>query len=61
MLFISLPCAFFRDFSVSPAVSPPEIVFISHAGGFTIPYPRSSVLIILPLVSVGLRLSDVLL
>ena len=31
-LFISLPCTFFRDFSVPPTVSPPEIVFISPAG-----------------------------
>ena len=32
-LFISLPCAFFRDFNIRPTVSPPEIVFISPAGG----------------------------
>ena len=33
MLLIFLPCAFFRDFSVPLAISPPEIVFISPAGG----------------------------
>ena len=27
------PIDFFRDFSVLPAISPPEIVFISLAGG----------------------------
>ena len=32
-LFISLPCAFFREFSVLPTVSPAEIVFISPTGG----------------------------
>ena len=37
-LFISLPCAFFRDFNVPPTVSPPEIVFISLAGVW---YPLS--------------------
>ena len=37
MLFISLPCAFFRDFSISPAVSPPEIIFISPARGLWSP------------------------
>ena len=34
MLFISLSCAFFRDFNVPPAVSPLEIVLISPARGF---------------------------
>ena len=37
MLFISLQCAYFRDFSVPPAVSPPEIVFIFPVGGFLSP------------------------
>ena len=38
-LFISLPLAFFKEFSVLPAVSPPEIVFISPAGGLLSPTP----------------------
>ena len=32
-LFISLPCAFFKDFNAPFAVIPPEIVFISPVGG----------------------------
>ena len=39
ILFISLLWAFFRDFSVPPAVSPPEIVFISPTGGLLSPAP----------------------
>ena len=35
-LFISLPYAFFKDFNVPPAI-PPEIVFISPAGGLVSP------------------------
>ena len=33
MLFISLPCAFFRDINVPLAVIPFELVFISPARG----------------------------
>ena len=32
-LFVSLPFAFFRDFSIPLAVNPLEIVFISPVGG----------------------------
>ena len=37
MLFISLPYAFLRDFSVPLAFSPPKIIFISPAGGLLSP------------------------
>ena len=42
MLFISLSYAFFRDFNVSPIVSPLEVVFISPTRGSN-PYLQSSV------------------
>ena len=32
-LFIFLPCAFFKDFSILPTISSLEIFFISPAGG----------------------------
>lgn len=35
MLFISLPCAFFMDLNIPPVVNPPEIIFISLAGGLS--------------------------
>ena len=40
MLFISLPCAFFKDFNVPPTVSPLDVVFISPAGGLVSPISR---------------------
>ena len=36
-LFISFSWALFRDFSVLHAVNPPEIIFISPAGGLLSP------------------------
>ena len=36
-LFISLPCAFLRDFNVPPIVIPPEIIFISLVGSLMSP------------------------
>ena len=36
-LFISLPCAILKDFSILPTVCPLEIVFISPAGGLLSP------------------------
>ena len=39
-LFISLSYAFFKDFNIPLAISSPEIVFISSAGGLVSPISR---------------------
>ena len=60
MLFISLSYAFFRDFNVSPIVSPLEVVFISPTRG-SISRISGVLLVVLSLVLVWLYLFDVLL